>query len=260
MSSDSPAPSAATARPTSPPICDYEGSRYRTEFWTPQRQYEDAVERVALRALLPPAGRRLIEIGAGHGRLADLYTGYEQVTLFDYAHSQLLQARERLGAACRTVQGDFYRLPFAAGAFDTVVIVRTLHHAADAPAVLRGVAHLLPPGGTLVLEFANKRNLKAILRYLLRRQSWSPFDPRPVEFAPLNFDFHPRWICQQLADAGLRVERVRTVSHFRDPLLKRLLPTRLLVALDRAVQRTGEWWQLTPSVFLRATRLSGDEG
>nr|HID13463.1 hypothetical protein [Anaerolineae bacterium] len=54
-------------------ICDYEGSAYRTEFWGQGREYEDAVERIALQRLLPPSGRRIIEIGAGFGRLADLY-------------------------------------------------------------------------------------------------------------------------------------------------------------------------------------------
>ena len=242
-----------------PPICDYEGSRYRTEFWTEGREYEDRVERAAMRALLPPTGRRLVEIGAGFGRLVDLYAGYEEVVLLDYARSQLQQARERLGEAgpggrprYRYVRGDFYRLPFVPGLFDTVVMVRTLHHAADAPAVLQHISRILAPEGVFILEFANKRNLKAILRYLLRRQSWSPFDPRPVEFVELNFDFHPAWIRQRLAEAGLRVERARTVSHFRVGFLKQRVPTDLLVALDRLLQPTGALWQLTPSVFLRA--------
>jgi len=243
-----------------PPICDYEGSRYRTEFWGRGREYEDGAERVAMRALLPPAGRRLVEIGAGFGRLADLYGGYEEVVLLDYARSQLLQARQRLGDAGPDgrprylyVLGDFYRLPFVPGLFDTVVMVRTLHHAADAPAVLQGVARILAPGGTLILEFANKRNLKAILRYLLRRQAWSPFTPDPVEFAPLNFDFHPKWIYSKLWQANLRIDRARAVSFFRLALLKRLLPTPWLVALDGLLQPVGDLWEPTPSVFLRAT-------
>ena len=41
-----------------------------------------------------------------------------------------------------------------------------------------------------------------------------------------------------------------TVSHYRIPLLKRLVPTRILVTLDRMAQRTGDLWQLTPSVFV----------
>jgi ubiquinone/menaquinone biosynthesis C-methylase UbiE/uncharacterized protein YbaR (Trm112 family) len=242
-----------------PPICDYEGSRYRTEFWVPERAYEDGAERAALRALLPPTGRLLVEIGAGFGRLADLYGGYERVVLLDYARSQLQDARERLGEAgpggrprYTYVLGDFYRLPFAPGLFDAVVMVRTLHHAADAPAVLRNISGILAPGGVFVLEFASKRHLKAIFRYVLRRQSWSPFDPQPVEFVPLNYDFHPAWIRRHLEECGLRVTRIRTVSHFRVGFLKRTVPTGLLVFLDRLLQPTGALWQLTPSVFVRA--------
>ena len=33
---------------TDRPICNYEGSAYRTEFWGQGRDYEDAVERAAL--------------------------------------------------------------------------------------------------------------------------------------------------------------------------------------------------------------------
>jgi len=247
-----------------PPICDYEGSAYRTEFWGRGREYEDGAERVALCHLLPPAGRRLVEIGAGYGRLAPLYSGYDEVVFFDYARSQLRQAQELWGAVGPAgrpryiyVAGDFYDLPFAPGLFDTVTIIRTLHHAADAPAVLGGVARILAPGGTFVLEFANKRNLKAILRYLLRRQDWSPFDREPVEFAELNFDFHPAWMRERLAEIGLRVQKQRAVSHFRLGLFKRLAPTGMLVTLDRLCQPTGALWQLTPSVFVRC--VAGDD-
>jgi SAM-dependent methyltransferase len=241
------------------PVCDYEGSRYRTEFWNEERAYEDAVERVALRALLPPSGRRLVEIGAGFGRLAPLYAGYDEVVFFDYAFSQLRQARVLWGDAAPGgrpryiyVAADFYHQPFVDGLFDAVVMVRTLHHAVDAPAVLCGVADILAPAGSFVLEFANKRNLKAILRYGLGRQDWSPFDRAPVEFVKLNFDFHPAWVREQLARQGLTVRAQRTVSHFRLDLLKRLVPLKLLTGLDRLCQPTGALWQLTPSVFVRS--------
>jgi SAM-dependent methyltransferase len=253
------------------PICDYEGSAYRADFWGQGREYEDAVERVALQALLPPRGRRLVEIGGGYGRLVPLYSGYDEVILFDYALSQLQQGRELWGDAGPGgrpryvyVAGDFYKLPFARGLFDAVTIVRCLHHAADAAAVLQGVAHILAPGGTFVLEFANKRHLKAILRYLVRRQDWSPFDREPVEFVKLNYDFHPAWIRERLAEVELRVRKLRTVSHFRLDLLKRLVPTGLLVALDRLFQPTGALWQLTPSVFVhceaRADKPAAPQG
>ena len=240
------------------PICNYEGSAYRTEFWGSGRDYEDAAERIAISRLLPHEGRRLIEIGAGYGRLAGLYSGYDEVVFFDYAISQLRQGQELWGTndssgkpRYRYVAGDFYALPFAPGTFDTVTMVRTIHHAADVPAVFQEVAQILAPDGIFLLEFANKRHLIAFLRYLLRLQKWSPFDLEPFEFAELNFDFHPAWMWQQLARAGFEVQNVRTVSHFRLNLLKRLLPLGLLVTLERVCQPTGQWWQLTPSVFVR---------
>jgi SAM-dependent methyltransferase len=242
-------------------VCDYEGSAYRTEFWGHGRDYEDAVERVALDHLLPATGGRLIDIGGGYGRLVPLYSGYDTVVIFDYAMSQLRQAQELWGPTGPQgrpryvyVAGDFYRLPFAPATFDTVVMVRTLHHAADAPSVLRGISEILAPSGSFVLEFANKRNLKAILRYLVGRQAWSPFDQEPVEFVSLNFDFHPSWIENLLTERHLRIRHRRAVSSFRIGLLKRLLPTQLLVTLDRLCQPLGGMLPLSPSVFLRCER------
>lgn len=245
--------------PEKTPVCDYEGSDYQESFWEHGgRDYEDQVEQVALRRMLPLSGRLLIELGAGAGRNTPRYQGFERIVLVDYARSQLKQARARLGSSGRFVYvaADAYRLPFAPGIFDTATMIRTLHHMADAPAVLAQVRQVLLPGGVFILEFANKHNLKAILRYLLRRQSWSPFTREPVEFAPLNFDFHPRQVREWLKEAGFEIQRQLTVSHFRVGALKKMLPLRLLVSLDAAAQRTGNLWQLTPSVFVLA-RASG---
>jgi SAM-dependent methyltransferase len=240
---------------TSPPVCDYEGSDYRTRFWEGQgRDYEDQAERIALRRLMPPTGPTLIEIGAGFGRLANEYTGYDKVVLFDYSRSLLREAQAHWGHDPRFVYvaGNWYEMPFVNGRFATIVQIRTLHHAADAPALFNQLARIAQPDGHYILEFASKHNLKAMLRYALRRQTWSPFAPEPIEFVDLNFNFHPRWIRQQLTTAGFRPGRTLTTSHFRLGALKRFVPTRLLVALDGLVQPSGRWWQLSPSVFIHS--------
>lgn len=236
-----------------PPVCDYEGSDYRTRFWEGQgRNYEDQVERIALRRLMPPTGGTLIEIGAGFGRLADEYRGYQKVVLFDYSRSLLREAQAHLGDDPRFiyVTGNWYQMPFVAGLFDTMVQIRTLHHAADVPALFQQLARIARPNGRYILEFANKKNLKAMLRYAVRRQDWSPFSLEPVEFAELNFDFHPRWIRTQLETAAFRPGKMLTVSHYRFGPIKKVVPTRLLVRLDALAQKTGNWWQLSPSVFV----------
>jgi ubiquinone/menaquinone biosynthesis C-methylase UbiE len=239
------------------PVCNYEGSNYRTDFWEGQgREYEDGVERVALQALLPSAGQRLIELGAGYGRLADLYGGFQAVVLTDRAFTQVQQARQRLGSDPRFgfVVADIYALPFRDGAADQIVSVRMLHHLVDVPRAFAEVARVVTAGGCYITEFASKRHLKAIVRYALRMQSEDPFSTAPHEFVLLNFDFHPGWMEQMLRQVGLTVDARRAVSHFRVGLLKRTVPVALLVGVDRALQRIGGLWPWTPSVFVRARK------
>lgn len=243
-----------------PPVCDYEGSDYQDRFWEQGgRAYEDQVEAIALKHLLPPGGELLLEVGAGAGRNTPRYDGFERVVLLDYSRTQLQQAQERLGRDERYVYvaADVYRLPFVSGLFDAATMIRALHHMADAPKALGEVRRVLQPQARFILEYANKQNLKAVLRYLLGRQDWSPFSHEPVEFAELNFDFHPRAISRWLTECNFEVERQRTVSHFRLGLLKRLIPLKLLVSMDGLIQASGDWWQLTPSVFVKA-QATGD--
>ena len=238
-----------------PPVCDYEGSDYQTRFWKKGgREYEDLCEAIAIKRLLPKQGKLLLELGAGAGRNTRRYSGFGHVILLDYSRTQLKQAQELLGDSDRYtyVAADIYRLPFVDGLFDAATMIRVLHHMADAPAALLQVRNVLQPGANFILEFANKRNIKSILRYALHRQAWSPFAPEPVEFASLNFDFHPSSVLRWLTDLGFRVERTLTVSHFRIGWLKRIVPPRLLAGIDSIFQWTGMVAQFSPSVFLRA--------
>jgi hypothetical protein len=88
---------------------------------------------------------------------------------------------------------------------------------------------------------------------MLGRQVWSPFTLEPIEYIPLNFDFHPRAIKEWMGKVDFHIHRTLTVSHMRVGLLKKLIPVRLLVWLDSVFSLTGGWWQLTPSVFLKST-------
>jgi ubiquinone/menaquinone biosynthesis C-methylase UbiE len=239
-----------------PPICNYEGSDYQVSFWEKGgRAYEDAVEGIALRRLLPKSGNQLLELGAGAGRNTPRYQGFEKIVLLDYSRTQLEQARQRLGPSSRFrfVAADIYNLPFVSGLFDAATMIRTLHHMADAPRALAQVRNTLQSKAVFILEFANKQNLKAMLRYALRRQSWSPYSREPIEFAALNFDFHPEAVRRWLSQTGFTVNRQLTVSHFRMDFFKRFFPLKLLVAMDSAAQLTGSWWQFSPSVFMGAS-------
>lgn len=244
---------------TTPPVCDYEGSNYQQRFWEEGgRAYEDQAEALALRKLLPKSGRHLLELGAGAGRNTPRYAGFERVTLVDYSTTQLSQAIERLGSdgRCRFIAADIYRLPFGPDSFDAATMIRTLHHFSAPEKALAQVKNSLAGGAVFILEFANKRNLKALLRYLAGRQQWNPFSRESVEFAELNFDFHPKSVKAMLRETGFNIERQISVSYLRAGFFKRL-PLGLLMAKERLLQALFSWTAYSPSIFLR-TSVEGE--
>jgi ubiquinone/menaquinone biosynthesis C-methylase UbiE len=130
---------------------------YRDVFWQ-GREYEDLCDRAAIRALLPPSGDRLIEVGSGFGRLAGEYAGYGSVVLLDPSEPLLQAARERLGADPRFefVPGAATRLPFPDATFDAVVSFETVEHIAAQETFLDEIRRVLRPGGLVVLSCPNK--------------------------------------------------------------------------------------------------------
>jgi SAM-dependent methyltransferase/DNA-directed RNA polymerase subunit RPC12/RpoP len=237
------------------PVIDYEGSQYRANFWVNQgRAYEDAAERLALRRLVPAHGGRIAEIGAGFGRLANLYRGYEQIVLFDYSRTLLQDAARDWGHDPRFVfvAGNIYTLPLASHVLDTLVMVRVMHHLADVDAALRQLRRTLHGHAVAVIEFANKRNLKAMVRWVAGRQVWSPFAPDPVEFVALNYDFHPVWMQARLREAGFVLRQQYGVSHFRAPLVKSRVSAEQLARLDSWLFAPGGAYPVAPSVFVQA--------
>jgi ubiquinone/menaquinone biosynthesis C-methylase UbiE len=246
-----------------PPVCNYEGSDYQTSFWEQGgREYEDRAEAIALKRMLPESGKLMLELGAGAGRNTPRYAGFERIVVLDYSTTQLAQAQQKLGRTEQYiyVAADVYRLPFRDGQFDAATMIRTLHHMADAPKALNQIWNVLQADAVFILEFANKLNLKSILRYWLGRQEWNPFTLEPVEFVKLNFDFHPKAVRNWLESLGFSIEKTLTVSHFRLGLFKRVFPAKFLAALDGLLQPTGAFWQFTPSVFVKAKVGKKDTG
>ena len=238
-----------------PPVCNYEGSQYQQEFWeNANRAYEDSAEGLALAHLLPKSGTRLLELGAGAGRNTPRYSGFAHITLLDYSTTQLKQAMQKLGqgARYRYVAADVYHLPFAPGSFDAATMIRTLHHLAQPHLALQQVSQCLSQRATFILEFANKRNLKAVLRHWMRRQSWNPFDRAPVEFVELNFNFHPAFVKEMLVNGGFEVLQQISVSYLRSGFLKRFLPLGTMTALETLLQAIFSWSAYSPSIFLKA--------
>jgi ArsR family transcriptional regulator len=124
-----------------------------------------------LRAMLTPASQveaalcatledrplgRLLDIGTGTGRIAQLMAGRaEHVVGLDRSPEMLRLARARLQALpsdeWELLQGDFGALPFEPASFDTVILHQVLHYATEPAFPLAEAARVCRPGGRVAI-------------------------------------------------------------------------------------------------------------
>lgn len=249
--------------PRRPGIADRNGNSgpptydlsYRDEFWT-SRKYEDLCDRLALRALLAGARGSLVDLGAGFGRLADEYGSFDEVTLVDASPTMVEAARERVGADRRfsVLAADAADLAIPSQSVDVVVAVRLLVHLADPSEVFEEIARILRPGGRLIVEFPNRRHVLAAIRYLTGKQQWSPTGRRSHEYLAGHYSHQPRTVEAALRFVGLEPDARRAVSLFRSERLKRILPARLLAAIESPLQAPLGRLVPSPSIYVRAIR------
>jgi SAM-dependent methyltransferase len=93
--------------------------------------------------------QRVLEVGGGEGELAERIQRElgASVSFVDFSPRMVELARER-GVAAQ--EGDVQRLPFADGAFDTVIAAWMLYHVPDLDAGLGEIARVLTKGGALI--------------------------------------------------------------------------------------------------------------
>ncbi|HYR80838.1 MAG TPA: methyltransferase domain-containing protein [Thermoplasmata archaeon] len=85
-------------------------------------------------------GERVLDLGAGTGRFAQLLSTTNRVVALDSSDAMLRIARAKGSFAC--VEGDGHRLPFRADTFDLATVVMVLHHLGNYGAALRDVARV----------------------------------------------------------------------------------------------------------------------
>ncbi len=122
---------------------------------------DDATVETALVAALEdaPLGR-MLDIGTGTGRMAELFAPQaDHVVALDKSLEMLRVARAKLqhlpAHSVELVQGDFSALPFAAHSFDTAVLHQVLHFAQEPEQAMAEAARVLRPGGRVaIVDFA----------------------------------------------------------------------------------------------------------
>ncbi len=116
------------------------------------------------------AGLRVLDVGAGDGRLArELARSGASVVGID-PDAAMLREAARLGAesglSVALVRGRVQALPFRSASFDLVTAVTVLCFVADEEAAWAEMARVLKPGGRLVIGELNRWSVWALWRRL----------------------------------------------------------------------------------------------
>lgn len=233
------------------------------------REYEHEAEVLALKDLLStiPKIDTILEVGAGFGRLTPSYLFRARRILVSDPSARLLGiARDKFGGRKKVkfiqsrVENISQKLPRRS--VDLIILVRVLHHLEDPEKFFDISSRLLKKNGYLLLEFANKRHLKATFSEILRGNITFPMNIFPKELGKKKYkkrlpflNFHPDLIKHELTERGFKIREGRSVSNIRSSFLKKIVPCDSLVAIERVLQKPLYLISFGPSIFLLAQKV-----
>ncbi len=255
---------SAVKRPARPAAAQKRADQYNDpkhnyrSYWE-GRDYENAAEEMAIRRLLEGKHfRHAADIGGGFGRLCLLLENYaDAVTLTDPSQQQLDLGEDFLKGHPeidrKLMQADSLR--FKNGELDLITMIRVMHHLPNPEAEFAEISRVLAADGYAIIEVANYWHARNRLKHLVKHQKMpaQPVDIRSAvnrnadEIAFVNHN--PRTVIKQLAHAGLKVDRILSVSNLRSQGLKKIMPKSMMLAIEGILQPTLANSFFGPSVF-----------
>ena len=230
------------------------------------REYEHLSEEVAIRRLLRNKQfKKAVDVGGGFGRLSVILEDYaDEVVLAEPSQQQLDIAKEFLKNHPRIqrklLQAD--DLKFKSGSIDLITMIRVMHHLPNPEPEFNEIARVLSVNGYAIIEVANYAHMVNRLKHLKRGQKL-PVEPvdirsetnkREEEIAFVNHN--PKTVIKQLNQAGLDVQAVLSVSNLRSPRLKRIIPSPIMLSVEKFLQKPLSSLYFGPSIFFLVRKAS----
>ncbi len=223
------------------------------------RDYENAAEQMAISRLLNGKHfERAADIGGGYGRLCIFLKKYaNKITLAEPSQQQLDIGKEFLAdhPEIDMVLTQADNLSFKDKSLDLITMIRVMHHLPDPSTEFSELARVLADDGYIILEVANYAHGRNRLKHALRGQ---PLPEQPVDIRSAKHknddeiafvNHNPKTVIKQLAHAGLKVEKTLSVSNLRSPGLKKIMPKKLMLAIEKTLQPALANSYFGPSTF-----------
>ena len=135
-------------------------------------------------------------------------------------------------------------------------MIRVMHHLPKPSKTFVELHRILSEEGYLILEVANSLHAKSRLKRWLhgKRTELDPVDIKTqsstdIDLASPFVNHHPDRIKEQLQTAGFEVVNTLSVSNFRSPGLKKILPPSILMGLEKLTQKPLAPLCFGPSMF-----------
>lgn len=234
------------------------------QYWE-GRDYENQSEELAITRLLNGKHfKHAADIGGGYGRLCILLREYaDKVTLAEPSQQQLDIGKDFLktypDVDMVLTQAD--DLQFKDKELDLITMIRVMHHLPDPSAEFKELARVLSDDGYLILEVANYAHGRNRVKHLLKGKRL-PKDPvdirseqnkREDEIPFVNHN--PKTVIKQLSHAGLKVEKVLSVSNLRSTTIKKHVPEAVMLSVERLMQPTLAKTYFGPSTFFLVKKV-----
>ncbi len=229
-------------------ISDYEGFDFAS-LWHRRERVTEVEQRFLVAALAGADRRRVLELGAGFGRLTPTLARIGgEVVATDFDRGSLERMRTAEGSAPRFVRiaANLYHLPFVDGAFPAATMVRVYHHLDDPVAALSELRRVLAPGGQVLVSYNPKpsvgtlvNDIQRALRPTAEFRSITFSRERHLELPPDPFPVHvgPRAeFADVVRSAGFAIASER-VSGLEEYYLMRFVPAEVFVRVGTALGR-----------------------
>lgn len=225
-------------------------------FWA-NREYEHEAEILAIQKLLGEIRVGVaVDIGGGFGRLATCLSHYARRIIIVEPSKVQRTLAESFAPTAIVKEGNAGDTGLSTKSCDLVVMIRIAHHLPNLQDSFDEIYRILKPGGLLVLEFANSRNFKSLLRHFFRLRS-IPRSPMQVNEREIDIPFvnhHPSSVEQMLRQNGFLIIKTLSVSNLRSSLLKKAFKVNILLGMERLLQWPLAKLYFGPSIFILAKR------